>query len=69
MLRQLYDDECPAEMTRQSEIEFWRCLVMKDRCYNVKELQEMREISRPAVYDLLKRKELPVLPESSDTWS
>lgn len=30
---------------------------MKDRCYNVKDLQEMLEVSRPAVYDLLKRKE------------
>lgn len=30
---------------------------MKDRCYNVKELQEMLKVSRPAVYDLLKRKE------------
>ena len=27
------------------------------RCYTVKELQEILDISRPAVYDLLKRKE------------
>ena len=44
-------------MTRQPEIKYWRFLVMKDRCYNVKDLQEMLEVSRPAVYDLLKRKE------------
>ena len=27
------------------------------RCYTVKELQEILQISRPAVYDLLKRNE------------
>lgn len=30
---------------------------MKNRCYNVKELQEMLNVSRPAVYELLKRNE------------
>ena len=44
-------------MTRQPKIKYRRCLVMKDRCYNVKELQEMLKVSHPAVYDLLKRKE------------
>ena len=44
-------------MTRQPKIKYRRGLVMKDRCYNVKELQEMLKVSRPAVYDLLKRKE------------
>ena len=27
------------------------------RCYTVKELQEILDVSRPTVYDLLKRKE------------
>lgn len=32
-------------------------LMSEKRCYTVKELQEILQISRPAIYDLLKRKE------------
>ncbi len=32
------------------------------RCYTVRELQEILGVSRPTIYNLLKKKEIPVDP-------